>query len=244
VLSERTSAAAEADLAEARASARRRLRQRRWLRVLGTVLIAYGVSGIVLFALVAQAVGRPLDEAGELTVSIEGQRSAVVESLDEAVRTIDATAAGVRNMDGSLVQARIATDRAAQLSRDMAFTMYELRNQMGISLFGIQPLIGLAPGFDQMGQQMELLATDVADIGEALGANREDVATVAASMDDLRLSVRRLTTAVRGGPALELTSETLAEMRLGIFAVVGWLIALAVGCVLGGIGCWWAARRA
>jgi hypothetical protein len=115
---------------------------------------------------------------------------------------------------------------------------------MGISLFGVQPLIGLAPGFDQMGQQMELLATDVEAIGEALEANREDVELVAESMEEMRQAVGRLATAVRSGPSLEVTSDTLAEMRLGIFAVVAWLIALAVGCVLGGLGCWWAARRA
>ncbi len=236
--------AAEVDLVEARLAARSRRRYRRWLRIVGTVLIAYGVSGILLFALVAQAVGDPLDEAGALTVSIEGQRTAVLDSLEEAVRTIDATGSGIRNMDDSLVQARSATDRAAQLSLSMAASMYELRNQMGLSIFGVQPLIGLAPGFDQTGQQMELLSTDVAAIGEALSANRQDVGTVARRMDDLRTSVGDLAEAVRDGPALEVTSESLAEMRLGIFAIVGWLIALALGCVFGGLSCWWAARRA
>ncbi len=236
--------AAEVDLVEARLAARSRRRYRRFLRIVGTILIAYGVSGIVLFALVAQAVGDPLDEAGALTVSIEGQRTAVLDSLEEAVRTIDATGTGIRNMDDSLIEARAATDRAAELSLSMAASMYELRNQMGLSLFGIQPLIGLAPGFDQTGQQMELLSTDVAAIGQALSANRQDVRTVARRMDDLRTAVSDLAEAVRDGPALVVTSDTLAEMRLGIFAVVGWLIALALGCVLGGLSCWWASRRA
>lgn len=236
-------AAVAADLAEVRLVARDRRRRRRLLRVMGTVLIAYGLSGMVLFIAVAQWVGGPLDEAGELTVSIEGQRTAVLQSLDEAVSTIDATAAGIRNMDASLVQARTATDRAAQLSLGMATTMYQLRDQMGIAVFGVQPLIGLAPGFDQTGRQMELLSVDVAAIGEALGANREDVATVAASMDELRDAVERLETAVEEGPRLEVTSEALAGMRLGIFAVVAWLVALAAGCLIGGVACWWFARR-
>lgn len=243
-MTERTSRAAEVDLAEARLAARRRLRNRRWLRVVGTVLIAYGISGIVLFGLVAQGVSRPLDEAGQLTVSIEGQRTAVLDSLNEAVATIDATSDGIRNMDASLVQARAATDRAAQLSLTMATSMYQLRDQMGLTLFGVQPLIGLAAGFDQTGQQMEALSADVAAIGDALSANRQDIATVAASFDEMRESVRELATAVREGPRLEVTSETLAEMRLVIFAVVAWLVALAVGCILGGLACWWAARRA
>jgi hypothetical protein len=147
-------------------------------------------------------------------------------------------------MDASLVQARAATDRAAQLSLNMAATMYQLRDQMGIAVFGVQPLISLQPGFDQTGQQMELLSADVAAIGEALGANREDVDTVAQSMDQLRASVEQLATTVREGPRLEATSDTLAGIRLGVFAVVAWLVNLAAGCMIGGVACWWAARRA
>lgn len=206
--------------------------------------MAYGISGIVLFVAVAQAVGGPLGEAGQLTVSIEGQRTAVLSALDEAVDTIDATTEGIRNMDDSLVQARGATDRAAQLALTMAATMYELRNQMGITLFGVQPLAGLAPGFDQTGQQMEALSADVNAIGDALTANRQDVDTVAANMEDLKQSVDRLATAVRDGPRLEVASESLATLRLGVFAVVAWLITLSVGCLLGGILCWRAARGA
>lgn len=237
-------AGAAADLAEVRVAARRRLRQRRLLRIVGSVLIAYGVSGVLVFAAVAQAIGRPLEEADELTVSIEGQRTAVLQSLASAESTLQQTTIGIRNMDASLEQARAATDRASQLSLTMASTMYQLRDQMAITVFGIQPLIGLAPGFDQTGQQMELLSNDVAAIGEALSANREDVETVAASLGRLQQSVARLADAVREGPRLEATSEGIAAIRLGIFAVAAWLITLAIGCVLGGLGCWWLARRA
>jgi hypothetical protein len=208
------------------------------------VLILYGLSGIALFVAVFQWVGGPLDQAGEMTVSIEGQRTAVVEALDEAVSTIDATTDGIRNMDTSLVQAAQATDRAAQLSLNMAATMYALRDQMGVAVFGVQPLIGLAPGFEQTGQQMELLSADVGAIGQALGANREDVETVADSMVQMRSSVEQLATAVREGPRLEATSDTLAGIRLGVFALVAWLVSLAVGCLIAGVGCWWLARRA
>jgi methyl-accepting chemotaxis protein len=239
-----TTAGASADLAAARVAARRRLRQRRLLRLVGSVLIAYGLSGVVVLATVAQAIGAPLDEADELTVSIEGQRRAVLQSLSSAEETIDQTTAGIRNMDASLEQARAATDRASQLSLSMATTMYQLRDQMAITVFGIQPLVGLAPGFDQTGQQMELLSSDVAAIGEALNANRQDVETVAASMERLKRSVQRLADAISEGPRLEATSEGIANVRLGIFAVAAWLITLAVGCVLGGLGCWWLARRA
>ncbi|HUG48391.1 MAG TPA: hypothetical protein VMP67_08270 [Candidatus Limnocylindria bacterium] len=228
----------DADLALRRAASRRRRR----LRLLGTLLIAYGLLGIGLFAGVALAVDRPIDEAGRLTVSLEGQRGALLDSLSEASRTIDEAADGVLNMDGSLEQAQAATERAATLSVGVAASMYELRNAMGLSILGAQPLIGLAAGFDQTGQQLELLAQDVAAIGEALDSNRGDAREVAEAMDRLSASIETLGDSVRDGPALEVSSDALASMRLGLYAVIAWMLLLAAGCVGAGIYCWMAAR--
>jgi hypothetical protein len=219
-------------------------RRRRMLRSAGIVLIAYGVLGVLLFAGVAYAVERPIDEAGRLTVSIEGQRGALLTSLDQASTTIEEAAVGVRGMDASLDQAGQATDRAAQLSIGVAASMYELRNAMGLTVFGVQPLIGLAAGFDETGQQLELLAQDVAAIGLALEANRGDAVAVADSLDELSRAVDDLTRAVGEGPALEVSSEALDGMRLAIYGVIGWMLALAVGCIAGGVACWRAASSA
>jgi hypothetical protein len=216
--------------------------RRRRLRLLGTVLIAYGLLGIALFVGVAYALDRPIDEAGRLTVSIEGQRGALLESLEEASLTIGLTAEGIDGMDDSLAQAQAATERASVLSLGVATSMYELRNAMTISLFGAQPLIGLAGGFEQSGQQLEQLSQDVAAIGQALDANRGDAREVAESMRRLSTSVEELTQSVRDGPALEISSDAIEGMRLGIYAVIAWMLALALGCVAAGMACWLSAR--
>lgn len=220
---------------------RRSARRRRVLRVVGSVLIAYGLLGVLLFAGVAYAIERPIDEAGRLTVSIEGQRGALLASLEQASVTINDAATGVRGMDASLDQAGQATDRAAQLSVGVATSMYELRNAMGLTVFGVQPLIGLAAGFDESGQQLELLAQDVAAIGIALEANRDDATAVADSLAQLSRSVDELTRAVGDGPALQVSSDALDGMRLAIYGVIGWMLALAIGCIAGGVACWRAA---
>jgi hypothetical protein len=222
---------------------RARTRRKRRLRLLGTVLIVYGLAGMLLFAGLALAVERPLDQARDLSQSIEGQRRDVLSSLESASLTIDEMSVAVRGIDTSLSQARQATDRAALLSRSLAASMFSLRTAMGITILGTQPLIGLAAGFDQAGAQLELLADDVAAIGEALEANRDNTQTVAEAMDRLQLSVEGLTEGVREGPRLELSAGTLDDIRLGVYALIAWLLALAVGCVLAGIGCWLAAWR-
>lgn len=213
---------------------RGRQRRRRRLRLVGGGLIAYGVVGIVILAAIGSAIGRPLDQAAELSVAIEDQRRAALDALEQATTTIDQTAAGVRGMDPSLGQAKAATDRASAISLGVAANMLELSRAMSISIFGAQPLLGLATGFDQTGQQLQLLSADVAAIGAALDANRDDVATVAASLDELRDSVEQLETSLREGPRLAVGPGTLDGIRLAILALLGWMLVLALGAVAAG----------
>jgi len=68
----------------------------------------------------------------------------------------------VGRMDASLAEARAATDRASNISRGVAQSMFQLRDTVAVEipLLG-QPLVGLAPSFDQSGQNLELLGEDV-----------------------------------------------------------------------------------
>jgi uncharacterized protein YoxC len=217
-------------------------RRRRW-QFVGIALIAYGVVGIVVLGAIGSVIGRPLDQAAELSVAIEEQRRAALDSLDQATTTIDQTAVGVRGMEPSLSQAKAATDRASALSLGLSANMFELSRAMGITVFGVQPLIGLATGFDQTGQQLQLLSADVAAIGAALDANRDDVATVAASLDELSDSVEELETSLREGPRLAVSPGTLDGIRLAILALLGWMLVLALGAVVAGAYVVWLARR-
>jgi hypothetical protein len=242
--SERQASLSRAELRAAeQVEQRLEARRLRLLRIVGTVLVIYGVAGLLLFSAVAWAVGQPLDEAGRLTVEIEGQRGAALEALDQATITIEDAAAGVRGMDSSLAQANDATQRAATLSVGVAASMRELSNAMRMTIFGVQPLVGLAPAFEQTGEQLELLGQDLLAIGSALEANREDARSVAGSLERLRQAVELLNEGVRDGPRLEVSSEALEGMRLGIYAVIAWMLALALGCVVGGLACLAAARR-
>jgi hypothetical protein len=141
---------------------------------------------------------------------------------------------GVNRMDTSLADARAATDRASAISRNIAFSMYQLRDAMTISVFGVQPFVGLAAGFDSTGQQLDLLGADLTTIGASLDTNRGDVITTSANLAELADSVGELTALVRDGPAVDISSATLDAIRLAVYAICGWLILFAAGCVLGG----------
>jgi hypothetical protein len=114
---------------------------------------------------------------------------------------------------------------------------------MTIDLFGIQPLIGLVPSFEASATNLDLLATDLAAIGTALDTSRGDTATVAGGMDDLAASIDQLRDAVADSPDLSVTVGALEPLRVGLLALMAWLLLAAIGCVLAGFGCWWATRR-
>lgn len=212
------------------------MKNRGRLRVLGLALMIYGLIGIGLFAVLALGVTRPLERAQRLAGSVEGQRAALVDTLTEAETTIRQMSVGVGRMDASLADAKAATDRASTISRGVAASMFQLRDTMSleIPLLG-QPLAGLAPSFDQSGQNLNLLGEDVAAIGEALEANRGDVTLTAESLADLADAVGAMTTSVEEGPRVSISSATLEAVRLAIFAVAAWMVLLAVGCMLAGL---------
>jgi hypothetical protein len=218
-------------------------RPRRNLRLLGAGLILYGVIGIVIFIVVAVAINRPLDRIGELSRSVEEQRSLLVSSMVQGETTIREMAVGVGRMDESLISARAATDRSSQIALNVSASMLQLRDAMSISVLGTQPLIGLASGFDQTGTQLQQLSSDLTTIGASLAANSADVVTTAADLEELAGTVSTLRDAVETGPAVGISADALDSFRLALFAVAGWLLLFAIGCVVVGAYLIGAARR-
>ena len=147
------------------------------LRLLGAALAIYGLIGIIMFIVIAVNVARPLERARQLSESVDQERAALVASLGQAETTIRGMSTSVGNMDTSLSQATTAINQATSVAHQAATSMYGLRDAMGVSILGAQPLIGLAANFDATGQNLDTLGNNVASIGTALDQNRTDVAT-------------------------------------------------------------------
>jgi hypothetical protein len=88
-----------------------------------------------------------------------------------------------------------------------------------------------------------LLSQDLATIGASLDTNRGDVVATADNLSELAGTIATLTDSVSTGPALGISEEALDSFRLAIFAVAGWLLLFAVGCVLIGLYLLVAGRR-
>jgi len=211
-------------------------------RAAGTLLVAWGVVGIVLLALFFNGMAGPIADINSMADSLEAQRAAAVTAIDKAKTTIDQTATGVRGMDSSLADAKAATDRASSIANDVSATMADLADRMLINILGLQPLAGLAPGFSNAATQLGGLSTDLAAIGASLDSNRDDAQAVAQSLDELSAALADFKTAVNAGPQLDDVARSLDSLRIGILALLAWLGALAIGAVVAGIGCFMVAR--
>jgi hypothetical protein len=224
-------------IATAQSIAYRKARRRgRRIGLLGAALIGYGIIGIAIFVFVASAIDRPLERVRQLTQSVETQRAALVDSMENAEATLHQMATAVGRMDTSLGDAKLATDRSSGIALGVSTSMYGLRDAMSLEIpFVGQPLLGLAGGFDQAGFQLALLSEDLATIGTSLDSNRTDVVATADNLGKLAASVANLTQTVRTGPGVEISEEALDTFRLSILAVAGWVVLFAIGCVLAGL---------
>jgi hypothetical protein len=148
------------------------------MRLLAWLLLAYAGIGALL-VVAALAVGGPLiARADRLAASASG-------SMDAAAAAASAAADSLTGFDTSLVEARRSTDQAATLSGDAARTFDSVADAMSLSVLGTQPLLSLADDFRTTAGQMRDLDDSLGGIGQALGSNQADLATVRAQLDRL-----------------------------------------------------------
>lgn len=207
----------------------------RRLRLLGLGLAAYGVIGLVLFVAVAVAINKPLERAHDLSLKLDQERAALVDTMGQARTTLEDMSLGISGADTSLGDAKVATDRAAGIANSLASSMFSLRDSMSLTIFGTQPLAGLASGFDSSAQQLSTLSTELTTIGVSLNNNRIAVGTTSTDLAKLALSLGELTTMVRDSPDVEISTASLDAVRLAVYAICGWLAVFALGCVIGGL---------
>jgi hypothetical protein len=154
-------------------------------RILGRVLVAYGVLGLLVIA-GAVAIGGPA------IGRVEGMISSAVSTMSSASRVAATAADAFDGFGRSMEQARSSASDAASLSREAAATSADLADAMSISIFGARPLIGLADDFSATSQQLQGLAVDLDAIGLALTASDDDLARVERRLRSLAADLSEL----------------------------------------------------
>lgn len=207
-------------------SARRR---RRAVRLLGFVLMAYGVLGALILAGSAVGLAGPFDQVGKLASTLEGQRLSLVRALDTTASTLENAGSGIGRLDTSLSTARESTTQAATLAREVSGTMTQLGAAMNVSILGAQPFVGLAGSFDLVAGQLNDLGTSIDGIATSLGANSADIRVTRADIDSLQRQVAEVARTLRNGPRIDVPQAAIGNARLVLYALLSWLALAALG---------------
>jgi hypothetical protein len=217
---------------------------RDWRWWTGLALAAYGVAGLLLLAVAAIGLARPLEQLGALGGAVETERRSLVSTLRETSQTLADAGVGFGGFGESLAQARQSTDRAAALARDVSSTMSGIARASEVTVLGVQPLAQLAPQFDRAALQLQQLGTDMDGIGTAMTRNSADVEKARADIGRIRVQVEALASAAEATGIPAGTPAELSIMRLALYALIAWLALLALASVTGGLALLRASRAA
>lgn len=197
----------------------------RQTRVVGLLLIAYGLVGMAVIV-GALAIGSPAISR------IDDLMTSAVSTTSSAARAATAAADAMGGFGQSMEQARRSVTDAAGVSRDAAATSSDLADAMSVSIFGAQPLIGLAADFNETSVQLRGLALNLDDVGVALAASGDDLSRVERTLRSLATDL----TVLRERIGARSDDPTLA-LNLFLYAFLAWqalpaLASLAIGSVL------------
>ncbi|HKY49688.1 MAG TPA: hypothetical protein VJP45_00375 [Candidatus Limnocylindria bacterium] len=191
---------------------------RRNARVTAVALVTYGAIGLLLAVLLAASIAPALAGIDALS-----------RSSGDARRALSSTREAFDGFAVSLVDARLAAERAAASARSSAATARRLADAMSLSVFGAQPLLPIASDFRRQGQDLEDLAGGVDALAAALSANELDVRVLRDDVTVLRDRIAGLDSA---------SALQAAPVGVVLLLVVAWFAAMALAILAAGIALW------
>ena len=196
-------------------------------QALGWALVGYGITGLLLFGLIAAVVVRPLAGLGTLI----DQRQGVVQFLDVTVQTLDDAGRGSGHAGTTLTAAAKAAADAAALSDRLAGSMTALGSASGVSIFGTQPLSSLSGQFEAVAGQARELSGTMGSLATTLDQNTVDFTTLETDIAAVRGQVAALRTTLLATNGLDSVAPWLAPLSVlvSIWMVIPALASLGIG---------------
>jgi HAMP domain-containing protein len=205
------------------------------LRRLGTGLVAFGVTGMLIAGIVAVGLIAGAVAARNLDDRLATEQAQLVAALDrvdatmaQTVTTIDNAGATLTTTSGTLTQAATTLDKVAS-------TAEELSTSLDFAILGNRPLAGAAARFGELAVEVRAFEDKASQLADNLGTNATDVGGLATQIDLLRDEVASLSGRVA---AFEATGELVALLIGGILLLallVAWLAVAGAGCAWMGL---------
>jgi hypothetical protein len=197
-------------------------------RRLGTALLAFGLVGLVLAAIVAAGLIAGAAAARNLDERLDADQARLVELLDQLVATVDRAAVTTDNAGRTLATTGQTVDAAGAMLDGLAVVADELAGSLDFSILGQRPLAGAARQFGAFAEEVRVLGVSVDQLSASLETNAGDTAALAADIERLSGQVDGIAERIA---SFDRTSELVDLLVAGSFLLgllVAWL-AVAAG---------------
>jgi hypothetical protein len=189
-----------------------------FLRTAAIALEVYGVLGLFITAAMVVVGYSTFSQVTTLQRGLEGERASLVQSIRTVSTTLADTANSTANFQRSIDGARTSADSASSLANQSAGTFRQLGQSLNLTIFGLQPLAGLAPQFDQSADQMQQLAISLGNTRDSLAQNVSDVRRVGGDLQQLQRQLDVVASALEQ-PGLLGASQQLLPFQIAFYGM-------------------------
>jgi methyl-accepting chemotaxis protein len=208
-------------------------------RRLGTAMLAFGMTGVILAGLIAVALFGGAVAARNLDDRLVADQNRIAAALTRLTLTMDTLAVTVEHGGDTLASSRDAMTHAADLLKDVAATSTDLANALDISILGSQPFASAANGVRDVGAKTATFAQDATALAATLDANVADATTMAGQIRTATTQTSELAASVVAFDRI----DQIVGLLIGGIVLAGlltlWVAVAAAGCAWLG----WRLRR-
>ncbi len=203
-------------------------------RRLGNGMVAFGVVGLVVTAILALTWLGGLVALQDLDDQLEEDRQAVAVALGNTADLMASTATALEDVTGSMDSMGAALTDAADLLDRLAATTASLADSLNVTILGQQPFAGAVENLDTIADDLETFAGHSGDLAGDLDTLEPSLAALAADLRTVEDSVNALAIRVDEFSGVE---RLVGFVRLYVLLsalLALWLAVLAAGCIWAG----------
>ena len=208
-------------------------------RHLGTGLLAFGITGVILAGLIAAALLGGAIAARNLDEQLVADQERIAASLTRLTLTMDSLADTTDHAGETLATSRDALAHAGDLLGDLSTASADVGTALDVSILGNQPFASAAEKIHEVGRALAVFQQDAVALALNLDANATDAATMANEIRSLKSQVAEMAAIVAGFDRIdEMVGLLIAGIVLGAL-LTAWVGVAAAGCAWVG----WRLRR-
>jgi hypothetical protein len=191
-------------------------------QVIATGLIAYGLFGLILAAVLLAALG-PADLGG--LGRIDTERQAVVNLIASTEKTAIDSQAAVDRATGSIDAGADAADDSAGFARQLASALRQLGSTLRVDLFGSRPFESAAGDVEGAADRAEAAAGGLDRAASEARSGAEGMTALAADLQAASVELAAVRKGLEGTASL---GVSLTWLRIALVGLVLWLAVPAV----------------